>query len=97
MSRPIDPESGYRIKIYKYKGYRYASTQPAVSDPATGTKKYHRVHWGTVDDNNKLSLCHELSDGFCRENHRKRRALAVCTQGKPGQSGHRSTGGIQFI
>ena len=31
MSRPVDPESGYRIKIHKNKGHSYASTQPAVS------------------------------------------------------------------
>ena len=52
MARPVDPESGYRVKIHVNNGRRYASTQPAVLDPATGIKKYHRVHWGTVDDNN---------------------------------------------
>ncbi len=54
MSRPVDPESGYRIKIHKNKGHSYASTQPAVLDPDTGKKKYHRIHWGTVDENKKF-------------------------------------------
>lgn len=54
MSKKTDPNSQYRISIHKDKGYSYASTQPAFSDPKTGEKKYHRVHWGTVRDGNKF-------------------------------------------
>ena len=54
MARPVDPESGYRVKIHLNNGHRYASTQPAVIDPTTGKKKYRRIHWGTVDSNNRF-------------------------------------------
>ena len=54
MARPVDPESGYRVKIHVNNGRRYASTQPSVVDPATGKKKYHRIHWGTVDADNRF-------------------------------------------
>lgn len=60
MSRPVDPESGYRIKIHKNKGHSYASTQPAVLDPDTGKKKYHRIHWGTVDENKSSILAADI-------------------------------------
>ena len=37
-------------------GYRYASTQPLVVDPdrTSGRNKHRRIHWGTVDENNKF-------------------------------------------
>lgn len=54
MPRKPDPDAPYRIGIHVDKGYRYASTQPATVDPVTGKRKYRRIHWGTVDDNNKF-------------------------------------------
>lgn len=54
MARQQDPNAQYRISIHLDKGYRYASTQPAIVDPITGVRKYHRIHWGTVDENNKF-------------------------------------------
>ena len=54
MPRKPDPGAQYRISIHVDKGYRYASTQPAVVDPETGTRKYRRIHWGTVDENNRF-------------------------------------------
>ena len=54
MSRKPDPSAQYRIAIHVDKGYRYASTQPAIVDPETGVRKYHRIHWGTVDENNRF-------------------------------------------
>ena len=54
MARPVDPDSGFRVKIHDNGGHRYASTQPAFTDPATGRKKYRRLHWGVVDENNKF-------------------------------------------
>ena len=51
MGRYIDPDSQYRIKIHKTRGYTYASTQPPTIDPETGKKKYRHVHWGAVDKN----------------------------------------------
>ena len=54
MPRKPDPVAQYRISIHVDKGYRYASTQPAVVDPETGTRKYRRIHWGTVDENNRF-------------------------------------------
>lgn len=54
MARQQDPNAQYRISVHLDKGYRYASTQPAIVDPITGARKYHRIHWGTVDENNKF-------------------------------------------
>ena len=54
MPRKPDPDAPYRIAIHADKGYRYASTQPAVVDPDTGKRSYHRIHWGTVDENNRF-------------------------------------------
>jgi len=51
MARPVDPNTQYRVKLHVINGYTYASTQPCYSDPITGKKKYHHVHWGTVDEN----------------------------------------------
>lgn len=54
MPRKTDPNSQYRVAIHAIGGYRYASTQPCQTDPVTGKKVYRRIHWGTVDDNNKF-------------------------------------------
>jgi len=54
MPRKPDPDAGYRIAVHCDKGYRYASTQPAVVDPETGKRSYRRIHWGTVDENNRF-------------------------------------------
>ncbi len=54
MPRKPDPDSPYRISIHLDKGYRYASTQPSVIDPETGERRYRRIHWGTVDENNRF-------------------------------------------
>lgn len=54
MPRKPDPNSPYRIAIHVDKGYRYASTQPATVDPVTGKRTYRRIHWGTVDENNRF-------------------------------------------
>ena len=54
MARRVDPESQYRVSIHKNNGYRYASTQPGTVNPETGKRDYRRIHWGTVDENNKF-------------------------------------------
>jgi hypothetical protein len=54
MGRRPDPNAQYRIAVHVDKGYRYASTQPAVIDPETGKRKYRRIHWGTVDNSNRF-------------------------------------------
>ena len=54
MPRKPDPDAPYRVAIHIDKGYRYASTQPATVDPNTGKRKYRRIHWRTVDDNNRF-------------------------------------------
>ena len=54
MPRKPDPDAPYRVAIHVDKGYRYASTQPAIVDPNTGKRSYRRIHWGTVDDNNRF-------------------------------------------
>ncbi len=51
MARPVNPDSGFKVKIHHNGGHNYASTQPAIVDPVTGKKKYHYIHWGTVDEN----------------------------------------------
>jgi len=51
MSRPVDPNSQYRVKPHKIGKYKYASTQPPAVDPQTGRKKYRYIHWGTLDGN----------------------------------------------
>ena len=43
MPRKPDPDAPYRVAIHIDKGYRYASTQPAVVDPKTGKRTYHRM------------------------------------------------------
>lgn len=52
MARTANPESKYNVFIHVNGKYRYASTQPAIIDKKTGKKKYVRIHWGTIDDNN---------------------------------------------
>lgn len=44
------------VKIHLNNGYRYASTQPFVVDPerTSGRNKHRRIHWGTVDENNRF-------------------------------------------
>ena len=54
MPRKPDPDAPYRVAIHIDKGYRYASTQPAIVDTNTGKRSYRRIHWGTVDDNNRF-------------------------------------------
>lgn len=54
MPRKPDPNAQYRIAVHIDKGYRYASTQPALVDPETGKRTYRRIHWGTVDENNRF-------------------------------------------
>ncbi|MGN1232943.1 MAG: transposase, partial [Candidatus Cryptobacteroides sp.] len=54
MPRKIDPEAQYRVSVHVNNGYRYASTQPAQIDEKTGKRIYRRIHWGTVDENNKF-------------------------------------------
>ncbi|MBO6286067.1 MAG: transposase [Bacilli bacterium] len=54
MPRPIDPNAKYRVSIHNIGGYRYASTQPSYRDPNTGKLTHKRIHWGTLDDNNKF-------------------------------------------
>ena len=56
MPRKPDPEAQYRISVHIDKGYRYASTQPAQVDPETGRRTYRRIHWGTVDENNRFII-----------------------------------------
>jgi hypothetical protein len=55
MARPIDPDAPYRVKIHEINGYKYASTQPVSIDPKNGKRKYHRIHWGRVDENLKFT------------------------------------------
>jgi len=56
MARTIDAETAYRVKIHMNGGYRYASTQPIVVEPdrKSGRNKHKRIHWGTLDDDNKF-------------------------------------------
>jgi len=51
MARTMDPNTQYRVRQHVTNGYTYASTQQHYPDPATGKKKYHHIHWGTVDEN----------------------------------------------
>ncbi len=55
MARPIDPDAQYRVKPHKNGKYTYASTQPPYVDPRTEKKKFHHVHWGTIDDKLKFT------------------------------------------
>ena len=55
MSRPIDPNTQYKVKLHVNNVYSYASTQPPYTDPETGKKKYRRIHWGSVDKNLKFT------------------------------------------
>ncbi len=54
MARPRNEETTYKVTIHKNGGYRYASTQPLLTDPVTGKTYNKRIHWGTVDENMKF-------------------------------------------
>lgn len=56
MARHAEESTTYRVKIHLNNGYRYASTQPLVVDPdrTSGRNRHKRIHWGTVDENNKF-------------------------------------------
>jgi hypothetical protein len=54
MGRPPDPNARSRVKLHISQGYRYASTQPPYIDEKTGERKYHHIHWGSVDENKKF-------------------------------------------
>ena len=54
LGRPPRTDGKLRVSIHVNQGYRYASSQPFVIDAETGKKKYHRVHWGTVDEKMKF-------------------------------------------
>ena len=56
MARQAEESTSYKVKIHLNNGYRYASTQPLVKDPdrTSGRNKHKRIHWGTVDENNKF-------------------------------------------
>ena len=53
MARSLDTTAPYRISIHNIGGYRYAGTQRAYKDPATGKTKHKRIHWGTLYESNK--------------------------------------------
>ena len=50
MPRPVNQSSQYTVKPHTVGAHTYASTQPWEIDQATGKKKYHYVHWGTVSN-----------------------------------------------
>ena len=56
MSRQAEESTTYKVRIHMNNGYRYASTQPLVVDPdrTSGRNRHKRIHWGTVDENNKF-------------------------------------------
>ena len=54
MARPFNPINQYHVSIHNTQGYRYASTQVPTVDPKTGRRRYHHIHWGRVDENNKF-------------------------------------------
>lgn len=43
-------EKFYKLTVHRSGKYRYASTQPTVTDEKTGKKRSLHVHWGTLDD-----------------------------------------------
>ena len=56
MARQAEESTTYKVKIHLNNGYRYASTQPLVVDPerTSGRNKHRRIHWGTVDEDNRF-------------------------------------------
>ena len=56
MARQAEESTTYKVKIHLNNGYRYASTQPLVVDPerTSGRNTHRRIHWGTVDEDNKF-------------------------------------------
>lgn len=54
MARPRIEGTNYKVTVHKNGGYRYASTQPLLVDEKTGKTYNRRVHWGTLDENNKF-------------------------------------------
>jgi hypothetical protein len=55
VGRPPRTDGKQHVTIHTNQGYQYASTQPHTIDPKTGKKKYHRIHWGTIDKNLKFT------------------------------------------
>lgn len=54
MSRKPDPLTQYRMRVHEFRGYRYASTQPTVSNPLTGKRYSKRIHWGVLEAGNRF-------------------------------------------
>ncbi len=54
MSRKPDPLTQYRMRVHEFRGYRYASTQPTVSNPITGKRYSKRIHWGVLEAGNRF-------------------------------------------
>jgi transposase len=52
--RPARTDGKQHVSIHINQGYRYASTQPYTINAETGRRKYHRIHWGVVDENLKF-------------------------------------------
>ena len=50
MKKPIK----YKVYLHRSGEYRYACTQPSYIDPETKKRKYRRIHWGTVDEDNRF-------------------------------------------
>lgn len=54
MPRKQDPSTNYRVRVHKIGQYRYACTQPRVSAREPGKEAHKYVHWGRLDENNKV-------------------------------------------
>lgn len=50
MARPVNPQTGYRIKAHVTCGHVYASTQRMIMD-TLGILRRRHVHWGVLQDN----------------------------------------------
>lgn len=48
--RPGDPDSCYRVRVYKSNGYVYAGTQPFTENEETGERKRRSMLWERLID-----------------------------------------------
>ena len=62
--RPKSPDTEHKVILHQTGGYRYAATQPYVTDKTTGITKRRYLYWGDVTEELKFipNLRYKLSD-----------------------------------
>lgn len=48
--RPKNPDTNYKVSLHKCGAYRYAATQPTITDEETGVKVRKYIYWGDLTE-----------------------------------------------